>query len=339
MKAALIKEPERMEIVAKERPTRGAGETLIRVARVGVCGSDLHFYTGHNPFAEYPRVLGHECSGVVAEADPESDFRRGDKITVDPVLNCGQCYACRIGKPNICENLKVFGVHTDGAMGEYVSVPTNNLYKSEGAQLDSLALAEPLSIGLQANTRGETAEGDTVTIIGAGTIGLMCLFVAKRVIGAERVISLDILENRLEFARLLGADVTLNPEAEDFADRYAEATEGVGAEVTIEAVGKPATVKRTLELTAPAGRIVILGISTDPVEFTTGDFIGRELEVVGSRLNTGQFPRALKVLESKGDSLKKLITHRLGLEKLEQAFRLMSESPAETLKVMLEVSD
>lgn len=337
MKAVLLKDVEEIEVVDQDRPTREKGQTLVKVSNVGVCGSDLHCYRGNNPFMTYPRVIGHEASGFVEEPDPDSDLKKGDRVTLDPVLNCGHCYACSIGKSNICDNLKVYGIHTDGFMREYAQVRTDNLHKAEGIDNSLLALAEPLTIGMQANNQGNVGEGQTVSVIGSGTIGLMATFVAKKVKGADKVITVDVLDERLEYAKELGADAVLNSKASDFDERYRELTDGVGSQVVIEAVGKPVTVEQSIELAAPAGRVVILGLSRKPIELTTQMFIGTELEVVGSRLNTNNFPQAVKILEEQGEDLEPLITHRMMLEDIEEALFLMESSPEDVLKIMLEV--
>lgn len=337
MKSMVLKSPGNLELTERPVPERGRGETLVKIERVGVCGSDLHCFKGDNPFVEYPRVLGHEGSGKVAEPEPSSNLESGDQVTIDPVLNCGDCYACQIGRPNICEDLKVFGIHTDGCMQEYVSVPTRNLYGSNSVEIDSLALSEPLSIGLQANWRGEVTQNHSVGIIGAGPIGLMALFVSRYSRNAENVLVIDISTERLKRATEMGADLVCNPEEEDPSKLVEDKMTGKGPQVVIEAVGKASTVKQSIDMVSPAGRVVILGISSEPIEMNTKMFIGTEIEVVGSRLNTNQFPEAIRLLEGYEEEVRKLITHHCDLEKLEEAFELMEDPSQDVLKVMLEM--
>ena len=182
MKAIVLVEPGKFVIEERPVPEPGPGEALIRVKVAGLCGSDLHGFRGTQPFITYPRVMGHEFSGEIAALGPgyKGPFQEGDRVVVDPVVNCGRCYACRTGNHNVCREVQVLGVHRDGAFAEYLTVRTDRIHKiPAGLDFSTAALIEPLSIGAEANRRASVRDGDQVVIIGAGPIGLVSLLIAK----------------------------------------------------------------------------------------------------------------------------------------------------------------
>ncbi|MEW9586308.1 alcohol dehydrogenase catalytic domain-containing protein [Paraburkholderia sp. DGU8] len=203
MLSVICESPGVLRAQQREVPVRAAGEVLLRVSRVGICGTDLHIITGNQPYLEYPRVMGHELSAIVADAESDSGLTAGDSVYVMPYLSCGQCVACRQGKTNCCVNIKVLGVHCDGALSEYLSVPAQFVHKAEGVTLDQAAMLEFLAIGAHAVRRADVLAGQRVLVVGAGPIGMAALIFAK--LRGAIVTCLDTRADRLRFAKLIWA--------------------------------------------------------------------------------------------------------------------------------------
>lgn len=212
MKSILIEKPNQLSIIEREIPTPSAGEVRVKVKLAGICGSDSHIYRGHNPFAKYPRVIGHEFFGVIdAVGDGVESARVGERVAVDPVVSCGHCYPCSIGKPNVCTTLAVLGVHADGGFSEYAVVPAKNAWKIPEAVADQYAvMIEPFTIAANVTGHGQPTENDTVLVYGAGPIGLTIVQVLKGVYNVKNVIVADRIDERLEKAKESGADWAIN---------------------------------------------------------------------------------------------------------------------------------
>ncbi len=279
---------------------------LVRPRLVGVCGSDLHSFTGHQPFVRYPVVPGHEVVGeivAVGEADPSaplvaersapSGLVPGMRITLDPAIPCGHCYPCRVGRYNVCANQQVLGVHLPGAMAELVSVRTDCVNIVPDHLTDELAaLTEPLSIGMQACNTGRVGRGDCVAILGAGMIGLSVLLQAR--LRGARCAVVEPVAWRAHIARSLGAEIVTSP---------AEAGEAMGdwgedgrPTVVVEAAGRPETLGLALDVVSPAGRVVVLGFWSGEVQIPGAAIMRGELQVLGSRLHRGTVPATLAQL-------------------------------------------
>jgi len=223
VKAAMIKSPYEVEIVEKGLPEIKEGEALISVKVCGICGSDLHVYRGKHPFVKEPRVPGHEFSGVVAEGDI---YSRGEAVTVEPLIPCDKCDLCIRGEYNVCRNLKVIGIHVDGAMAEYVKVPEDRIYKlPKGVSFKEGALIEPLAVAVHIVRRAKVSLNDDVLILGAGPIGLLVLQVAK-LLGVRRIFITDVVDYRLDLAEKLGADYTINASVDSVEEVVYKATNG-----------------------------------------------------------------------------------------------------------------
>ncbi|MGD9496362.1 MAG: alcohol dehydrogenase catalytic domain-containing protein [Armatimonadota bacterium] len=345
MKAALIVAPHQVEIREVEVPTPAPGEALVRVEAVGVCGSDLHAYEGSQPFFQYPQIGGHEVVGRVLEiaagpllAIPGRVQPRqpqvGSRVVLDPSMPCGRCYPCGRGRYNCCENMRVLGVHAPGAFAEYYVAPLGCLHPiAEKVSAEAAVMAEPLSIGVQAAQRARIAAGDTVLVIGAGTIGL-CVLLASVGRGGRVAVS-DISPGRLEFARALGAEVVVNAADQDVMQELASRFGPSGPSVVVEAVGRPATVRQALETVAASGRVVLLGLLTDEICFPGSWLVRKELDFLGSRLHGGTLPQAVALVEGGEVRPERLVTHHMQLADLETAFSLMLAEPDTTLKVIL----
>jgi 2-desacetyl-2-hydroxyethyl bacteriochlorophyllide A dehydrogenase len=303
-------------------PRARDGEALVRVRRVGVCGTDLHAFAGRQPFFSYPRVLGHELGVEVLEVPPgEHRVRPGDCCAVEPYLSCGRCHACRLGKTNCCESLQVLGVHTDGGMCGLLAVPAGRLYKSERLSLDQLALVETLGIGAHAVTRSGLRPGEEVLVVGAGPIGLAVVQFARAAGGRVRVIDLSL--QRREFAGRFGVEALAGPD-------------GRPAEVVFDATGSAAAMEASVELVAHGGRLVFVGLVKARVSFDDPLFHRRELTLLASRNSCGDFPRIIRMIEDGQIDTTPWVTHRLGLAEVPRAFAGLRDQPG-LVKAMIEV--
>ncbi|WP_040978003.1 zinc-binding alcohol dehydrogenase family protein [Oceanobacillus jeddahense] len=336
MKAIQVEKPGQLNIVEINKPVlEDAHDVLVKVKNVGICGSDVHIYHGSNPFTVYPRIIGHEVSGVVEEVgEAVTTLEIGDLVALEPILYCGECYACRKGQPNVCESLEVFGVHRDGGMSEWLKTQEKNWHKvSSRISEEAAALIEPLTIGAQATFRGEVKEGETVFIIGAGPTGIACLLLAKER-GAKVFIS-DFNQTRLDYAASIGADVIIQPQDVDVAKEIDRLTDGELANVVIDAVGLPQTFQQAVELASIAGTVVTLGFNEEPSSIPSLLLTKKELKVVGSRLQTHQFEGVIeKVNEGKLDP-DKIISHRYPMKQIKDAFELLENNPGEVRKIVL----
>jgi 2-desacetyl-2-hydroxyethyl bacteriochlorophyllide A dehydrogenase len=310
-------------------------DVLVKVKRVGICGSDMHIYHGTNPLATLPRVIGHEVAGEVEAVGPDvTEIKVGDHVVVEPIRYCGECYACRKGRPNVCEKLSVFGVHEDGGMREWFVLPEKQLHVVDPElSWDEIVLAEPYTIGAQAVWRGEVEQGDTVLIQGAGPIGICILKLAK-LCGAT-VMMTDLNDERLAFAKENGADVIVNAGSEDVRKRVMDWTEGKGANVVIDAVCLPMTFELSFDVVSAAGRIVVLGFDERKASIAQLPITKSEITVVGSRLQTHQFPKVVKLLNEGKLRQNGLISHTFKLEDIHEAFHFIESHPEQVRKALI----
>lgn len=290
MKSILIEKPNQLAIVEREIPTPSAGEVRVKVKLAGICGSDSHIYRGHNPFAKYPRVIGHEFFGVIdAVGEGVESARVGERVAVDPVVSCGHCYPCSIGKPNVCTTLAVLGVHADGGFSEYAVVPAKNAWKIPEAVADQYAvMIEPFTIAANVTGHGQPTENDTVLVYGAGPIGLTIVQVLKGVYNVKNVIVADRIDERLEKAKESGADWAINNSQTPLGEIFTE--KGIKPTLIIDAACHPSILKEAVTLASPAARIVLMGFSSEPSEVIQQGITGKELSIFSSRLNANKFP-------------------------------------------------
>lgn len=336
MKAIRVKSPRNLEICDVQMPQISNDEdVLIKVKAAGICGSDLHIYHGTNPFATYPRIVGHEFVGeVVGTGKKVTRFKLGDHVTVDPVVSCGNCYPCSIGRNNVCESLKVRGVHMDGGFQEYYAAQQECVYMiPEELDWEEAALIEPFTISAQVVSRAKVTKDDTVFIMGAGPIGLCILQACKR-IGAECIIS-DLVEHRLELAKKFGADITINAAKENVDDVIMSESNGNGVPVIIDAVCIPQTFEQAVRLACSAGRIINLGFSENPSQIPEVEITKKELDVRGSRLQAKKFPEVIEWFKNKEVDPRSLISNVYDFKDALKAFEQVENNPAETYKVVL----
>lgn len=327
-----LKEPGQFAVGQSDEPGDvPAGHALVKVRRIGICGTDWHAFNGKQPFFAYPRVLGHELGvEVVSVNEPKSDLKPGDKCAVEPYLNCGQCIACRRGKSNCCTDLKVLGVHIDGGMREKIVVPANKLHRSNRLSLDQLALVETLGIGCHAVARANVEKGDTVLVIGAGPIGLAAIQFVQAA-GVNPVVA-DTSEQRLAFCRQqLKVQTTLDARGD------LKTALGELPTVVIDATGNPGSMSRCFELVAHGARIVYVGLFQGDVTFNDPNFHRREITLMASRnALPGDFTRIITLVEDGVVDTTPWITHRSACADLPKSIPAWLSPDANLLKAMLE---
>nr|WP_290695503.1 Zn-dependent oxidoreductase [Halomonas sp. UBA3074] len=338
MKAFQVKAPHDYQVVEIEPPKVAAGEALVRVAFAGICGSDMHIIHGDNAFVRFPRITGHEFAGVVeAVGEGVTDVSVGARVCVDPVISCGNCYPCRIGRPNVCSSLEVIGVHRNGGFEELVAVPAANVhFLPEHIGLDAAALVEPYTIAANVLDRMQPHPGDRLMILGAGVIGLTILQMALAK-GIDEVIVTDVINERLVAAKQLGATQVLNSREQDVEEEVLALTQGEGVPLIADAACVPALLPQMLRLASPAGRIGLLGFSVQPSELVQLEVIKKELTLVGSRLNNRKFPEVLKLMASGQLDPLALVSHRLPLSNMPSAIDMLDHRPEEARKVLIKI--
>jgi L-gulonate 5-dehydrogenase len=338
MKAFEVRAPLDYHITEIDMPQVASGEVLVRVAFAGICGSDMHIIHGDNAFVRFPRITGHEFAGIVeAVGEGATGVSEGDAVCIDPVISCGECYPCRIGRPNVCTALEVIGVHRNGGFEERVSVPAGNVHHlPEGLGLDAAALVEPYSIAANVLDRMQPYPGDSLLILGAGVIGLTILQMA-RALDIQDITVSDVIDARLESARELGATRTINGAEEDLEAVMAELTGGEGVPLIADAACVPALLPQMLRIASPAGRIGLLGFNPTPSDLVQLEVIKKELTLVGSRLNNRKFPEVLELMASGRLDPLALVSHRLPLDEMPDAIDMLDHHPERARKVLIQL--
>jgi L-gulonate 5-dehydrogenase len=339
MKAFQVRAPHEFSLAEVATPVAAPGEVIVGVAYAGICGSDMHIIHGQNAFVRFPRVTGHEFAGIVQQVGEGVDtLKVGDRVCVDPVISCGNCYPCRIGRPNVCNHLQVIGVHRDGGFSEQVSVPAANAHRlPENMPLSHAALVEPYSIALNVLDRMQPQPGDSVLVYGAGVIGLTIVQMA-RALGLTDITITDVIDTRLETARALGATRVINGQAEDVEALMKHATGGEGVPLIVDAACIPALMPQMVRLASPAGRIGLLGFNASPSDLVQLEMIKKELTLVGSRLNNRKFPRVIELMAAGKLNAQDLISHRVAFDDMPKAIDLIESHPEQTRKVLVELT-
>ncbi|MES2593792.1 MAG: zinc-binding alcohol dehydrogenase family protein [Verrucomicrobiota bacterium] len=326
MKALCLAATERFEFIElPEAAAPAAGEVLVAIHAIGICGTDISGYLGKMPFIECPRILGHELGvEVLAVGEGVTNVKAGDRCSVEPYLNCGTCHSCRQGKTNCCESLQVLGVHCDGAMRERMILPAHKLHAGNALSFEQLALVETLAIGCHAVNRAAIQSGDDVLIIGAGPIGLTVLEFARLTGAAITVLELN--ETRRAFVQQHYADVQV---VEALPDEPC-------AQVVFDATGHPGSMARTLRLARFTGRIIYVGITKEPVPLDDPLFHRRELTLLASRnAVASDFPRILGLIENGQIDTCPWITHRCALADLPERMPLWVKPGSGVVKAVV----
>lgn len=313
-----------------------AGSITIKLHAAGICGSDVHVLHGRSAFATYPRILGHELAGsVIAVGEGVENIALDDHVVIDPVHACGKCYACRIGRYNVCRNIEVLAAHVDGGFREYLTIPASQAHViSKKVPWEHAATVEPYTIAAESISRAKLSGDDTVLICGAGPIGIVIMQVAKH-IGA-RVLMMDTMRERLDRALEIGADAVVDAKNQSVDDAVSSFTQGEGVNVIFEATGSISVLEDCIaKWVSPAGRVVVLGFPTDPARIAPIDIMKRELDIIGSRLSCNQFATVVGWIEDGIVDPSKLITHSFSYLDAQKAFDCIQNQPQDTLKVIL----
>lgn len=330
-------EPGNLALQECAPPERREGEVLIRIRRVGVCGTDYHIFRGKQPYLSYPRVIGHEFSGEVIAAAADGDLRAGDPVCVMPYLSCGTCVACRQGRTNCCVRLQVLGVHRDGALTEYLSVPAAFVVKTDGLGFDAAAMVEFLSIGAHAVRRSQLRATDRVLVVGAGPIGLAATAFAK--LRGAAITVLDSREDRLEFAqRELGADHVVALDSNSPA-ALASLTDGEYFDVVFDATGNPQAMEAGFEYVAHGGRYALISVVSADIRFSDPEFHKRETTLLACRNATLEdFHTVIDAMRAGAVPTAAFGTHRAPLAAIPEMLPRWAESGSGVIKALVDVS-
>jgi len=334
----VLEQPGKFAAVDAAEPIRQPGDALVRVHRIGVCGTDLHAFAGRQPFFSYPRVLGHELGvEVIDPGDDPHGLKPGDRCSVEPYVNCGKCIACRRGKPNCCANIKVLGVHADGGMRPVFALPARKLHRSATLNYDQLALVETLGIGAHAVERGQPQAGEFTLVIGAGPIGLSVIQFALA--AGVRLAVMDTSESRLTFCReKLGVQHTVNPTTGDAKAQLATIGAGDMPTLVFDATGNAQSMTAAFELPTNGGRLVFVGLIQGDLTFNDPSFHRRELTVMGSRNSRPEtFRSIIAMIEAGKIDTTPWITHRFELKEVPVRFPEVAQDRT-LLKAMISAS-
>lgn len=337
MKAVFIENPGKAVIRDIPRPARKPGEALLKLLYGGICGSDLGSYRGTFAYFSYPRTPGHEFSAEIVEID-ENDrgLKPGMVVVCNPYFNCGECYSCKHGLVNACMSNQTMGVQREGAFSEYITMPLDRIYDGKGLEPMVLAIIEPLCISYHGVKRAGVKGGDKVLIVGAGTIGILAAVAAKQK-GAEVYIA-DVSRVKLDYAREFGVDgVVLADGPEAYERAVKEITGGNGFDVTIEAVGLPSTFQNCIDAAAFGGRMVLIGVGKENLDFNFTMIQKKELNVFGSRnALKPDFLELIDLVKEGKIPLKKIITDVYKFDQAPRAFQELNENAGRMLKVMID---
>jgi len=338
MLEAVMTRPGRIEFRDVPIPDVGPGEVRIKVSSFGICGSDIHVFHGRHPFTSYPIIQGHEFSGTIdAVGDGVNSLEIGDRVTVEPSIVCGRCYHCRSGRYNICDNIKVMGFQVDGCQREYFVVPADRVVPiPDDIPFEVGAMIEPVAVAVHALERSGFRRGSNLLILGAGTIGLLTLQVA-RALGASSAVVVDLVDMRLELAGRLGADSVIDVRGEELADGVRRSFGPDGADLIIECVGSEDALEGAVQVARKGTRITVVGVIGGRPGISMGLVQDRELELVGSLMYMrGDFEKAIDLISRGSIDPERLITLRLGFPELYRAY-VEADDKSANVKVIVSV--
>ncbi len=337
MKYIVIPEPGKVEINEMEKPTLKSGEAILKVLYGGICGSDMGTYKGTFLYASYPRIPGHEFSAEVVDvADNDLGIKKGMIVTANPYFNCGHCYSCRRWYFNCCTSNQTLGAQRDGIFREYYSMPLERIYDGKGLDPITLSMIEPFCISYHSIQRTSVKQGDNVLIVGAGPIGLFAVMAA--VLKGANVYVSDVMPSRLEKALTLGAKGVIQTDKQNFDDRVKEITCGNGFDVCIECAGLPQTFQNCIDAAAYRGRVGLVGVSKQKLDFAFTQIQTKELDIFGSRNALKKdFVELIDLVSSGQCDVKRVITDIYPLSEAEKAFREMRDDPNSRLKSVIKI--
>jgi threonine dehydrogenase-like Zn-dependent dehydrogenase len=335
MKALVMRGPGliRVEVVPDPKPK--LGEALLRVRRVGLCGSDLNSYRGRNPLVSYPRIPGHEIAATIVDlSEMNSHLAVGMDVTLSPYTSCGRCASCRNSRSNACQQNQTLGVQRDGALSEYLSVPVDKLYVGKLLHLNELCLVEPLTVGCHAVARAHVSTKDMVAVVGCGGVGLGA--VAASAFRGATTIAIDVDDRKLATAREAGAAHTIHSGRQELKPALAELTAGAGPDVVIEAVGTAETFCAAVELVAFTGRVVYIGYAKEPVTYETRLFVQKELDILGARNALAEdFHQVIQMLEQHRFPVESTISRVVSLEEAPEILSTWNADPGQFTKIII----
>lgn len=314
------------------------GEVLLKIHRIGICGTDYHAFRGKQPFFSYPRILGHELGAeVVAIGTSVGNVTVGDKVSVEPYINCGKCQACRNGKTNCCEKLQVLGVHSDGGMREFLKVPANKVYASKTLSYEQLALVETLGIGSHAVNRAQVQANDLVLVIGAGPIGLSVIQFAK--LKGAKVAVMDMNEGRLAFCKQqLKVDETILLRDNDPVEAIRGVLNGDLPTAVFDATGNPASMMQAFKYVAHGGRLTFVGLFQGDVTFNDPEFHRREVTLLASRNALPEdFTSIIAAMENGTLDTHPWVSHRVPFDSLIDSFETLLLPESRVIKAVIEL--
>lgn len=343
MKAAVLLEVEKIVIKEVEKPVVKPGHVLIKVEYVGICGSDVHYYQ-HGRIGDFivekPIILGHECSGTIVETGAEvNNFKPGDKVVPEPGYACNKCDFCKTGKYNLCNQMTFMATPpVDGAFCEYISYPADMVFKlPENVSTREGALIEPLAIGIYAAQRGGIFPGSKVLVLGAGCIGIVTML-ASKAFGASQVIITDVLDNRLEAAKELGADFAVNTNKSDLHELIADSTGDTGADVVIDCVGLSSTINNAIDSCKKGGTIVLVGMGSDSnVDVNINRAISKEIDFKTIFRYRNIFPTALKMVSDGKIDIKNIVSHSFNFADIDKAMQFVMNNKEKVVKAIIKI--
>jgi 2-desacetyl-2-hydroxyethyl bacteriochlorophyllide A dehydrogenase len=337
MKALICKTPGEFEYKGIEIPAVPDNYTLLKIKRIGICGTDLHAYEGTQPFFNYPRILGHELAAEIVETQEGNGFSVGESVTIRPYFYCGKCIACRNGLYNCCATINVCGVHVDGGMREFLAIPSYSLIHGEGLSDDELALVEPLAIGAHGIRRAGVKHGEFVLVIGAGPIGLGTMEFAR--IAGAHVIALDINEQRLQFCKdKLKIEYTVNALSADVTEQIKTITNGDMPTVVIDCTGNLKAINNAFQYMAHGARFVLIGLQKNEIVFSHPEFHKREGTLMSSRNATSEdFKHVVASMKNGLVIPTNYITHRVRFEEVKDNFASWLDPKNGVIKAMVSI--
>lgn len=334
-KLGRISAPETVDFITRPVQKPKEDQVVVKIVSSAICGSDLHIYKGKHPAVALPVTIGHEFSGdVIAVGGNVTKVKVGDRVTVEPVIVCGKCEACRTGNYGYCENISFTYRNGDGAMADYITVLEPYVYKlPENLSYNAGALIEPLSVAVHAVRRAEIKMGDKVVVIGAGAIGILIAALCRKC-GAAEVAIVDHHDSRLNLALEMGATVKINSKEVDFEQAVKDFTGGIGADKSFECVGLEATFNQAMNALRKGGLATIVGIFENPqINILASRFITHEIRVQGAQGYCWDFPISLKMAQE--IDLEKIITHEFKMDELNKALETSLDRTSGALKIVL----
>lgn len=337
IKAIQIVKPEELRVIEMDMPRIDEkNNVLVKIRASGICGSDVGIYHGTNAAATYPRVIGHEIVGEVVETGPTAKkVKVGDRVIIDQVTACGHCYACRHGRPNVCQHLAVRGVHIDGGYREYMAVPDVDCYLlPDGLRYEDAVLIEPTTIAIQACSRAQIQPDDEVFIMGMGALGSRMLSIAK--LSGAKIIVGDVVEDKLNEALASGADYAVNLAKENIDERIrALTTDAYGPTLSIDCACTKDSLGTLIRIAGNASRVITMGFSVSPTEVTNFGITSKELDIRGSRLQNRKFQTAIDLVREGKVDLDHKTSHTFPLLEAQKAFDFNDSRDPSIRKIVL----